>query len=67
METVDFGTTGLRCSRLGLGTVELGLPYGLSKESPPDDAACIRLLHQAVDGGVTYSDTAAAYGRRRGT
>ncbi|MEE3337109.1 MAG: aldo/keto reductase [Candidatus Latescibacterota bacterium] len=63
MKTVDFGTTGLRCSRLGLGTVELGLPYGLSKESPPDDAACIRLLHQAVDGGVTYIDTAAAYGR----
>ena len=63
MDTTTLGATGLSVSILGLGTVELGMPYGLGKAPPPDDDACIRLLHHAVDRGVGYIDTAAAYGR----
>ena len=63
MKHVELGTTGIRTSCLGLGTVELGLPYGLSKEPPPADNVCIELLHEAVAGGISYIDTAAAYGR----
>lgn len=60
---VVLAGTGLPASSLGLGTVELGLPYGLGKAAPPDDAACIRLLHHAQARGIAYLDTAAAYGR----
>lgn len=58
-----LGSTDLSVTPLGLGTVELGMPYGLAKDEPPSDAACIRLLHEAVDRGIGYIDTAAAYGR----
>ncbi|MFA6109125.1 MAG: aldo/keto reductase [Candidatus Latescibacterota bacterium] len=63
METRLLGTTDLQVSRLGLGTVELGMPYGLGLPEPPDDDTCIRFLHQAYDAGITFVDTAAAYGR----
>lgn len=63
MRRTVLGTTGLEVSALGLGTVELGMPYGIGKPEPPDDAECIRLLHEARDAGITYYDTAAVYGR----
>ncbi|MBT3344819.1 MAG: aldo/keto reductase [Gemmatimonadetes bacterium] len=63
MEQIELGTTGMQVSRLGLGTVELGIPYGLSEDPPPTDEVCIRLLRDAHDQGITYIDTAAAYGR----
>jgi aryl-alcohol dehydrogenase-like predicted oxidoreductase len=63
MEYCTLGTTGLRASRLGLGTVELGMPYGLDMPPPPPDAECIRLLRGAYEAGITFFDTAAAYGR----
>ena len=63
METRILGSTNLRVSALGLGTVELGIPYGIRKPPPPDDGLCLRLLHKARDQGVTYFDTAPAYGR----
>ncbi|MEK7372878.1 MAG: aldo/keto reductase, partial [candidate division NC10 bacterium] len=58
-----LGTTDLTVSALGLGTVELGMPYGLGALSPPPDADCIYLLHWALDHGIGYFDTAAGYGR----
>jgi aryl-alcohol dehydrogenase-like predicted oxidoreductase len=63
MRTSILGSTGLTVSALGLGTVELGMPYGLGRPAPPDDDSCIRLLRHAVDRGVSFIDTAAAYGR----
>ena len=63
METRTLGSTDLRVSALGLGTVELGIPYGIGQPPPPDDDTCLRLLHRARDEGVTYIDTAPAYGR----
>jgi len=46
-----------------LGTVQFGLPYGIMNEQgqvSPDDARDI--IYAAVSGGVSYIDSAAAYG-----
>lgn len=55
--------TDLQVSPLGLGTVELGLPYGIDSATPPSEEEAIRLLHWAHDHGVRFFDTAAGYGR----
>jgi aryl-alcohol dehydrogenase-like predicted oxidoreductase len=60
-----LGRTGLTVSALSLGTVSLGVDYGI--EAPgefgrPNDADAIRLLRAAVDRGITLIDTAPAYG-----
>ncbi|UQN09678.1 aldo/keto reductase [Deinococcus sp. QL22] len=51
----DFGSTGLRVSALGFGAGHIGSP-DLGK----DDAG--RLLHHALDLGITLIDTARGYG-----
>ncbi len=52
-------------SALALGTVELGLDYGIAMPGefgrPPIEEA-IRLVHAAIDSGITLIDTARAYG-----
>jgi aryl-alcohol dehydrogenase-like predicted oxidoreductase len=49
--------------RLGLGTVQLGLPYGVSnKRGRPDVADAKRILATAAEAGMSVLDTAAAYG-----
>lgn len=57
--------TGLRVSALALGTVELGLDYGIQTPGEygrPSEAAAIRLVHAALDAGINFVDTARAYG-----
>jgi len=60
-----LGRTGLEVSEIGLGTVELGLDYGVPVAGehlrPPEEYAA-RLLNQALDLGVNFIDTARAYG-----
>jgi aryl-alcohol dehydrogenase-like predicted oxidoreductase len=63
MERRRLGSTDLWVTPLALGTVELGMPYGLGLPAPPDDDTCIGFLRQAIDGGIGLLDTAAAYGR----
>ncbi len=58
-----LGSTEFSVSRLGLGTVQLGMPYGLDDAQPPDDDTCIALVRQAIEAGINYIDTASAYGR----
>lgn len=63
--TKPFGRTGLNVSCISLGTVALGLEYGI--ESPhasrrPSEKDAIRLLEQAADEGINLFDTAPAYG-----
>ncbi|MBI2505415.1 MAG: aldo/keto reductase [Candidatus Latescibacteria bacterium] len=53
----------MEVSALGLGTVELGIPYGIGTPAPPGDSDCIRLLRRAFERGIRYFDTAAGYGR----
>jgi len=58
-----LGRTGLSVSQLGLGTVELGLKYGIGKHtSPPSEAEAVALLHFALDSGINLIDTARTYG-----
>lgn len=52
----------LHLSKLGLGTVELGLPYGLSSPTLPSDKEAETILKSALEIGITYFDTARAYG-----
>jgi aryl-alcohol dehydrogenase-like predicted oxidoreductase len=60
-----LGSTGLRVSEISLGTVELGLDYGVPVGGehlrPPEEQA-IFLLNRALDLGVNFIDTASAYG-----
>lgn len=60
-----LGRTGLEVSAIALGTVELGLAYGVGAQgttSPPSEEEASRLLHHAADAGITLFDTAPTYG-----
>lgn len=60
-----LGRTGVSVSRIALGTVELGLDYGIAGAGDhrrPDEAAAAQLLNHALDIGVTFIDTARMYG-----
>ena len=49
--------------RLGLGTAQLGLDYGVAnQDGRPDEAAVSALLARAAESGIELLDTAPAYG-----
>lgn len=54
----QLGKSGLEVSALGLGC--MGLSFGYGPATDKEDA--IRLLRKAVEAGVTFFDTAEAYG-----
>ena len=58
MQTRTLGTGGLEVSALGLGCMGISFGYGtaLSRREGID------IIRAAVDGGVTFFDTAEAYG-----
>ncbi|MDN7140308.1 aldo/keto reductase [Pseudomonas sp. JQ170] len=61
-----LGSTGLRVSPLGLGTVKLGRDQGVKYPNGftiPDDDQARLLLQQARELGINLIDTAPAYGR----
>jgi aryl-alcohol dehydrogenase-like predicted oxidoreductase len=61
MQTVDWNEW--RLSRLMLGTVQFGLPYGVANRVGQPDYATVReMVELALAGGVNCFDTAAAYG-----
>ena len=53
-----LGNAGLEVSELGLGC--MGLSFGLGPAT--DKGSAIQLLHKAVELGITFFDTAEAYG-----
>ena len=55
----DFGSTGLSVSPLGFGAMQVGDPR-------IDDAEAARMLHGALDLGITLIDTARSYGLSEG-
>lgn len=61
MEYVDFGGTGLKVSRLAIGTGTHGFG-GRSEQSDLGVRALSSLLRRAYDRGVTFWDTADGYG-----
>ncbi len=56
--TLGRGKAALDVSALGFGV--MGMTY--NRSSHPDKKQCIRLLHEAVERGVTLFDTAIIYG-----
>ena len=59
MDKRRLGTSGLEVSALGLGCMGMSYAYGAQA---PDKKEMVKLLHQAVERGVTFFDTAEAYG-----
>src|SRR5215475_14557030 len=60
-----LGRTNLKISELALGTVELGLDYGIASDGEarrPAESDARDLLHFALDCGINLIDTARAYG-----
>ncbi|EUC12052.1 aldo/keto reductase [Paraburkholderia hospita] len=58
MQQRELGKSGLKVSAIGLGCMGLSFAYGPATEE--QQAIC--LLHSALDQGVTFFDTAEAYG-----
>ena len=55
MQTRKLGPSGLTVSAIGLG----GMP--LSIQNHPDEATGVRVIHAALDAGMTLIDTADCY------
>jgi aryl-alcohol dehydrogenase-like predicted oxidoreductase len=61
----QLGRTEFKISEISLGTVEIGMPYGIAENGNipiPDESAASRLLNYALDRGINFIDTARAYG-----
>lgn len=61
----SLGRCGLRVSPVGFGAFKIGRNEGVKYAQAyelPDDAASDRLLREVLDLGITYIDTAPAYG-----
>jgi aryl-alcohol dehydrogenase-like predicted oxidoreductase len=52
-----LGSQGLEVSALGLGCMGMSQSYGV-----PDDRESLATIHRAIELGVTFFDTAEAYG-----
>jgi aryl-alcohol dehydrogenase-like predicted oxidoreductase len=57
LPTRTLGHQGLEVSAIGLGCMGMSQSYGV-----PDDQVSIATLHRAIELGVTFLDTAEAYG-----
>ncbi len=58
MQKRKLGKSNLEVSALGLGCMGMSFSYG----PPPDRQEMIKVLHAAVDRGITFFDTAEVYG-----
>jgi aryl-alcohol dehydrogenase-like predicted oxidoreductase len=58
MQKRKLGNSGLEVSALGLGCMGMSHAYGIT----PEKKEMVKLLHQAVERGVTLFDTAEVYG-----
>jgi len=58
MQKRKLGNSGLEVSALGLGCMGMSFAYGPA----PDKKEMISLIHKAIELGVTFFDTAEAYG-----
>ena len=60
-----LGNSGIQVSEIAFGGVEIGMPYGLGVNRKKDmlsKSDSINLLHDAIDGGINFFDTARMYG-----
>ena len=58
MEKRKLGKSGLEVSALGFGCMGLSFSYG----PPTEKKEAIKIIRKAVEGGVTFFDTAEVYG-----
>jgi aryl-alcohol dehydrogenase-like predicted oxidoreductase len=58
MQKRQLGNSGLEVSAIGLGCMGISFAYGPAMEK----SAAIHLIHAAFERGVTFFDTAEAYG-----
>ncbi|HEX6890863.1 MAG TPA: aldo/keto reductase [Chryseolinea sp.] len=58
MQTRKLGQNGLEVSAIGLGCMGMSFGYG----PPADKREMVKLIHAAVEQGVTLFDTAEVYG-----
>jgi aryl-alcohol dehydrogenase-like predicted oxidoreductase len=59
VESRPFGSTGIDVSAIGLGAWQLG--RSANWPDGPDEAEAVRIVHAALDAGVTFIDTAPGY------
>ncbi len=65
MQFVELGASGLRVSRVGVGTAAFGLEhYGIPTpgEEAVNAAKAVATLRAAADSGINFFDTAPGYG-----
>lgn len=65
MESRELGRCGLRVSAIGYGAFKIGRNEGIKYPAGyalPSEADAARLLNAVLDAGVSYIDTAPAYG-----
>jgi aryl-alcohol dehydrogenase-like predicted oxidoreductase len=65
MQDRTLGRSGIRVSPLGFGAFKIGRNQGIKYPSSydlPDEKSVSRLLNELLDLGITYIDTAPAYG-----
>ena len=60
MQTRTLGTGGLEVSAIGLGLMGMSQSYGTAEER--DERESMATIHRAIELGVTFLDTAEAYG-----
>src|SRR5277367_4462957 len=57
LTTTQLGQTGLEITRMGFGGGDWEFGWG-----PQDDEQSIAAIHRALEQGINWIDTAAAYG-----
>ena len=62
LKTARLGNTGLEITRIGFGAWALGGGGWEFGWGPQDDEESIAAIHHALEQGINWIDTAAAYG-----
>src|ERR1700735_818810 len=62
LKTAELGQTGLEITRVGFGAWAIGGGGWEFGWGPQDDEQSIAAIHRALEQGVNWIDTAAAYG-----
>src|ERR671931_752881 len=62
LATTQLGRTGMEITRLGFGAWAIGGGGWEFGWGPQDDEQSIAAIHRALEAGVNWIDTAAAYG-----